>query len=45
VLLRLSALLSVLLQFHSIAADEIDFETLPSLPPEERINFAKSPLC
>lgn len=44
-LLRLSALLSVLLQFHSIAADEIDFETLSSLPPEERINFAKSPLA
>ena len=44
-LLPFSALLSVLLQFDSIAADEIDFETLSSLPPEERINFAKSPLA
>jgi hypothetical protein len=45
VLLLLSALLSVLLQFDSIAADEIDFETLSSLPPEVRIDFANSPLA
>ncbi len=44
-LLLLSALLSVLLQFDSIAADEIDFETLSSLPPEVRIDFANSPLA
>ena len=44
-LLLLATLLSVLLQIDCIAAAEIDFETLSSLPPEMRIAFAKSPLA
>jgi hypothetical protein len=45
VLLLLATLLSVLLQIDSIAAAEIDFETLSSLPPKVRIAFANSPLA
>ena len=45
VLLLLATLLSMLLQIGSIAAAELDFETLSRLPPEVRIAFAKSPLA